>query len=219
MNKDFTIYNELRVAAERVFNEGVFAPAGVYSLAELAKVGTTCKTAPRGVYFSENYNDDDIMTLNVDGFICNFPASQVFRLARRFEILAKVGVKDRAVFTRETEHGEPVAVFTLDAVTVENLAACEDPRKGIRPQMQGVFCDIAAGLSCCCDGYVLNVARISDAKVINVDALNHGGVTLHRDFAKAAKGCKVSIYKDGADLRAVASNGANCEVVAGRYPN
>lgn len=219
MNKDLAIYNELRVAAERVFNEGIFAPAGVYSLAELAKVGTTCKTAPKGVYFSEDYNDDDIMTLNVDGFSCNFPVSQVFRLARRFEILAKVGVKDRAVFTRETEHGEPVAVFTLDAVTVENLAACEDPRKGIRPQMQGVFCDIAAGLSCCSDGYALNVARLADAQVIDAAILYNGGVILRRDFARAAKGCKVSIYKEGADFRAVASNGANCESVAGRYPN
>lgn len=122
MNKDLAIYNELRVAAERVFNEGIFAPAGVYSLAELAKVGTICKTAPKGVYFSEDYNDDDIMTLNVDGFSCNFPVSQVFRLARRFEILAKVGVKDRAVFTRETEHGEPVEDVTEGDDNTEHVA-------------------------------------------------------------------------------------------------
>ena len=46
MEKDFLIYNELAAAAVKVFNEGIDAPAGTYTLAELAKVGTTCKTAP-----------------------------------------------------------------------------------------------------------------------------------------------------------------------------
>ena len=219
MEKNFAIYNEMRAAAERVFNEGINAPAGVYSLAELAKVGTTCKTAPDGVYFRKDYNADQLININFDGFECSYPARQAFALAYKFERLAKVGTKARAAFQRVEDHGEPVAVFTLDAVTVENLAACEDPRKGIRAQMQGVFCDIAAGLSCCSDGYALNVARLADAQVMNADTLNDDGVILSRAFAKAAKGCKVSIYKDGANLRAVASNGASCEAVAGRYPN
>ena len=219
MEKNFAIYNEIRAAAERVFNEGINAPAGVYSLAELAKIGTTCKTAPEGVYFREDYNTDELININIEGFECSFSVCHVFIIARRFETLAKVGAKDRAIFTRAEEHGEPVAVFTLDAVTVKNLAACEDPREGLRPQMQGVFCDIVAGLSCCSDGYALNVARLADAQVMHADALNNGGVILSRVFAKAAKGCKVSIYKDGASLRAVASNGASCEAVTGRYPN
>ena len=50
----------MRAAAERVFNEGINAPAGIYSLAELAKVGTTCKTAPKGVYFREGDNADTL---------------------------------------------------------------------------------------------------------------------------------------------------------------
>lgn len=219
MEKNFAIYKEMCAAAERVFNEGINAPAGVYSLAELAKVGTTCKTAPKNVYFREDYNAEELIYINVDGFTCSIPVCHIFSFARRFETLAKVGAKDRAVFTRAMEHGEPVAVFTLDAATVENLAACEDPRKGIRPQMQGVFCDIVAGLSCCSDGYALNVARLADAQVKAADDLNNGGVILNRAFAKAAKGCKVSIYKDGANLRAVASNGASCAAVAERYPN
>lgn len=219
MEKNFAIYNEMCAAAERVFNEGINAPAGLYSLAELAKVGTTCKTAPKGVYFREDYKADELININVDGFECSYPAYKAFELAYKFERLAKVGTKARAVFQRAEDHGEPVAVFTLDAVTVENLAACEDPRKGIRPQMQGVFCDVSAGLSCCSDGYALNVARLADAQVMAADDLNNGGVILSRTFAKAAKGCKVSIYKDGANLRAVASNGASCEAVDGRYPN
>ena len=219
MEKNISIYNEMRAAAERVLNEGINAPAGIYSLAELAKVGTTCKTAPKGVYFREDYKADELININVDGFECSYPAYKAFELAYKFERLAKVGTKARAAFLRAADHGEPVAVFTLDAVTVENLAACEDPRKGIRPQMQGVFCDIAAGLSCCSDGHALNVARLADAQVMAADDLENGGVILSRAFAKAAKGCKVSIYKDGANLRAVASNGASCEAVAGRYPN
>ena len=47
MDKNLAIFNEMRAAAERVFNEGINAPAGVYSLAELSKVGTICKTARR----------------------------------------------------------------------------------------------------------------------------------------------------------------------------
>ena len=219
MEKDLAIYYEMRAAAERVFNEGINAPAGIYSLAELAKVGTTCKTAPKGVYFREDYKADELININVDGFECSYPAYKAFELAYKFERLAKVGTKARAAFQRAADHGEPVAVFTLDAVTVENLAACEDPRKGIRPQMQGVFCDIAAELSCCSDGHALNVARLADAQVMAADDMNNGGVILSCAFAKAAKGCKVSIYKDGANLRAVASNGASCEAVAGRYPN
>ena len=206
-------------AAERVFNEGINAPAGLYSLAELAKVGTTCKTAPAGVSFREDYNADELIKINVDGFECSYPAYKAFELAYKFERLAKVGAKARAAFQRAADHCEPVAVFTLDAVTVENLAACEDPREGCRPQMQGVFCDITTGLSCCSDGYALNVARLADAQVMAADDMNNGGVILSRAFVKAAKGCKVSIYKDGANHRAVASNGASCEAVAGRYPN
>lgn len=219
MEKDLAIYNEMRAAAERVFNEGIDAPAGLYSLAELSKVGTTCKTAPAGVSFREDYNADELININVDGFECSYPAYKAFELAYKFERLAKVGTKQRAVFQRVEDHGEPVAVFTLDAATVDNLAACEDPRKGIRPQMQGVFCDIAAGLSCCSDGYALNVARLSDAQVMAADDLNNGGVILSRAFAKSAKDCKVSIYKDGENLRAVASNGASCAAIAGLYPN
>ena len=60
MEKNISIYNEMRAAAERIFNDGINAPAGVYSLAELAKVGTTCKTAPAGVDFREDYNADTL---------------------------------------------------------------------------------------------------------------------------------------------------------------
>ena len=219
MEKNFVIYKELVKAAAKVFDEGITAPVGTYTLSELSKIGTTAKTAPKGVYFHKGYNADNIINIIVDGFKCSLPAHHIFLIARRFETLAKVGAKDRAAFTRAMKHGELVAVFTLDAVTVENLAACEDPHQGIRPQMQGVFCDISAGLSCCSDGYALNVARLPDAQVMNADTLNDGGVILRRAFAKTAKGCKVSIYKEGVNLRAVASNGASCEAVAGRYPN
>ena len=214
-----TIYNEMRAAAERVFNEGVNAPAGIYSLAELAKVGTTCKTAPAGVYFREEYNADKLFYINVDGFECSYPARRAFLLAYKFERLAKVGTKARAVFQRADEHGEAVAMFTVDAVLCDSLAACEDPRKGCHPQLQGVYIDLAAGLACCCDSFALNVSRLVDAQVFNADALTFGGVILSRAFIKAAKGCEVSIYQEGGTLCAVASNGASCHEIPERYPN
>lgn len=77
-----------------------------------------------------------------------------------------------AAFQRAADHGEPVAVFVVDNVLCDSLAACEDPRKGIRPQMQGVFVDLSAGLAACCDGYALNVSRLVDAQVFNADALD-----------------------------------------------
>ena len=104
MEKDLAIYYEMRAAAERVFNEGINAPAGVYSLAELSKVGTICKTAPEGVYFREEYNADELINLNVDGFECSYPARLSFVLAYKFERLAKVGTKARAVFHRVEDH-------------------------------------------------------------------------------------------------------------------
>lgn len=209
----------MRAAAERVFNDGVNAPAGVYSLAELAKVGTTCKTAPAGVYFRKEYDAAELININVDGFECSYPARLAFVLAYKFERLAKVGTKARAAFQRVEDHGEPVAVFTVDNILCDSLAACEDPRKGCRPQMQGVFIDVAAGLACCCDGYALNASRLVDAQVFNADALAFGGVIPSRAFIKGAKGCEVSIYIDGATLRAVASNGASCHEIPERYPN
>lgn len=218
MEKDFKIYKELSAAAAKVFSEGIDAPAGIYKLSELAKVGTTSKTAPKAVFFCSDYNADNIITLSVDDFNCSFSACQVFRLAHRFEILAKVGTKDRAVFTREAARGELVAVVSLDAATVEDLKACED-KKGIRERMKGVFIDVAAGMSCCSDGRALNVSRLADAQAFDLDALNYDGVILPRDFAKAAKGCKISIYKDNKELFAVASNGAACNAISGYYPN
>ena len=219
MEKNFAIYNELRAAAERVFNEGIKAPSGLYSLAELAKVGTTCKTAPAGVYFREEYNTAELININVDGFECSYPACKAFELAYKFERLAKVGAKERAVFQRAEDHGEAVAVFTVDNVLCDSLAACEDPRRGYYPQLQGVYIDLAAGLACCCDSFALNVSRLVDAKVFNADALNDGGVILSRSFIKSAKGCEVSIYKEGGTLCAVASNGASCHEIPERYPN
>ena len=219
MEKEMAIYNEMRAAAERVFNEGICAPAGIYSLAELAKVGTTCKTAPEGVYFRKEYNADELIKINVDGFECSYPARWAFALAYKFERLAKVGTKARAVFQRADEHGEAVAVFTVDAHLCDSLAACEDLRKGCHPQLQGVYIDLAAGLACCCDSFALNVSRLVDAQVFNADALTFGGVILSRAFIKAAKGCEVSIYKEGGTLCAVASNGASCHEIPERYPN
>ena len=219
MEKNLAIYNEMRAAAERVFNEGINAPAGVYSFAKLAKVGTTCTTALAGVYFREDYNIDELININVDGFECNYPARLAFVIGYKFERLAKVGAKARAAFQRAAEHGDPVARFAVDNVLCDSLAACEDPRKGIRPQMQGVYIDLSAGLAACCDGYALNVSRLVDAQVLNADALNDGGLCLCRDFIKSAKGCEISIYKDGSRLFAVASNGASCDEITGRYPN
>ena len=209
----------MRAAAERVFNDGFNAPAGVYSLAELAKVGTTCKTAPAGVYFRKEYDADEIIKINVDGFECSYPARLAFVLAYKFERLAKVGTKAHAAFQRVEDHGEPVAVFTVDAVLCDSFAACEDPRKGCHPQLQGVYIDLAAGLACCCDSFALNVSRLVDAQVFNADALTFGGVILSRAFIRAAKGCEVSIYKESGTLCAVASNGASCHEIPERYPN
>ena len=218
MEKDLRIYQELSAAAVKVFNEGIDAPAGIYKLSELVKVGTTSKTAPKGVFFRSDYDADKIINLSVEDFICSFPACQVFRLAHRFETLAKVGAKDHAVFTREAARGELVAVVSLDSATVEDLKACAD-KKSIRERMKGVFIDVAAGMSCCSDGRALNVSRLVHAQAFDLDALNYGGVILPRDFVKAAKGCEISIYKDNEEIIAVASNGATCNAIPGYYPN
>ena len=218
MEKDLKIYQEFSAAAATVFSEGIDAPAGIYKLSELAKVGTTSKTAPKGVFFRSDYDADKIINLSVEDFICSFPACQVFRLANRFETLAQVGAKDRAVFTREAARGELVAVVSFDAATVEDLKACAD-KKGDRERMKGVFIDVAAGMSCCTDGRALNVSRLVHAQAFDLDALNYGGVILPRDFVKAAKGCEISIYKDNEEIIAVASNGATCNAIPGYYPN
>lgn len=217
MNKEMAIYNELRAAAERVFNDGVQAPVGSYTLSDLAAMGNT-KKAP-GVAFRSEYNTDNIINISVNGFECSFSASRVFKIARRFEVLAKVSKKNCAIFTRKADSADPVAVFTLDATTCDSLAACDDPRKTLRPALACVFVDLAAGLAVCCDSYIMNVTHIQDVSIINRKSLINGGVLIPRDFAKAAKGCKVSIFKNNLDLIAVASNGNSCTLVREIYPN
>lgn len=133
MNKETTIYNELRAAAERVFNDGVQAPVGSYTLSDLSAIGNT-KKAP-GVAFRSEYNTDNIINISVNGFECSFFASRVFKIARRFEVLAKVSKKNCAIFTRKTDSADPVAVFTLDATTCDSLAACDDSRNTLRPAL------------------------------------------------------------------------------------
>ena len=209
----------MRAAAERVFNEGINAPAGVYSFAELAKVGTTCKTAPAGVCFREDYNADELININVDGYECSYPARFAFVIGYKFERLAKVGTKARAAFQRAADHGEPIAVFTLDATTCDSLAACADPRNTLRPALACVFVDLAAGLAVCCDSYIMNVTHIKDVSIFNSKSLINGGVLIPSHFAKAAKGCKVSIFKNDLDLIAVASNGNSCTLVRETYPD
>ena len=217
MNKEMTIYNELRAAAERVFNDGVQAPVGSYTLSDLAAMGNT-KKAP-GVAFRSEYNTDNIINISVNGFECSFSASRVFKIARRFEVLAKVSKKNCAIFTRKADSADPVAVFTLDATTCDSLAACADPRNTLRPALACVFVDLAAGLAVCCDSYIMNVTHLKDVSIINRKSLINGGVLIPRDFAKAAKGCKVSIFKNDLDLIAIASNGNSCTLVREIYPN
>ena len=217
MNKETTIYNELRAAAERVFNDGVQAPVGSYTLSDLSAIGNT-KKAP-GVAFRSEYNTDNIINISVNGFECSFFASRVFKIARRFEVLAKVSKKNCAIFTRKTDSADPVAVFTLDATTCDSLAACDDSRNTLRPALACVFVDLAAGLAVCCDSYIMNVTHIKDVSIINRKSLINGGVLIPRDFAKAAKGCKVSIFKNDLYFIAVASNGNLCTLVRETYPN
>ena len=52
MEKDMKIYQELSADAVTVINEDIDAPAGMYKLSELAKVGTTSKAAEKGAFFS-----------------------------------------------------------------------------------------------------------------------------------------------------------------------
>lgn len=133
-----TIYNEMRAAAERVFNEGVNAPAGIYSLAELAKVGTTCKTAPAGVYFREEYNADKLFYINVDGFECSYPARRAFLLAYKFERLAKVGTKARAVFQRadrSVSHPRRHIRHTAHRRNPESCTPCHPHRLRLAPYL------------------------------------------------------------------------------------
>lgn len=117
MEKNFAIYNEMRAAAERVFNEGINAPVGSYTLSDLANIENPQK-ASKDICFRDDYNANELININIDGFVCSFAVSHVFYLARRFEVFAKVSKRNCAIFTRKAENGAPVAVFTLDAAPV-----------------------------------------------------------------------------------------------------
>ena len=216
MNKDLAIYNELCNAAERVFKEGIQAPIGTYALKDLLNIGK--KNAPVDVFFRSDYDENKVVNISVDGFECQFAAKCVFDLAYRFENLANVSRKDCAKFTRDANIDTPVAIFTLDATTCDSLSACESPKKTLRPIMACVFIALSAGLAVCCDGYVINVTRLQDVCILDSGVLVNG-LLIPRDFAKAAKGREVTVYKNGSDLIAVASNVKSCTLVSGVYPD
>ena len=216
MTKDLAIYNEMCIAAERVFNEGIQAPVGSYSLKDLANLGK--KNAPKDVIFRSDYDANNIIKICVDTFECSFPAKSVFVLAYRFQILENVTKKDCAMFTRKADSADPVAVFKFDTTTYDGLSACHSD-KNLRPEMACVFIDFMSGLAVCCDGYIMNVTRIQSARIINSEAFIGGGVLIPREFAKTVKSCEVSIYKQDSDLIAVASNGHSCTLIQGKYPN
>ena len=62
MNKELAIYNELRAAAERVFNEGIQAPVGTYTLKDLSNIGK--KNAPDDIYFRTDYNENHLLKIS-----------------------------------------------------------------------------------------------------------------------------------------------------------
>lgn len=191
MNK--AIYNKMLEAARTVFAQCLEAPAGIYTLDDLAKVGTKSKTAPKGVFFLDSC--EDIITIDVDEFSCSYPSSLAFVYAHRFEKLARISKKDRATFIREEEQrGEIIAECTLNSDITSILAACEDLKSGCREVLQGAFLDFSNNIVCCCNGHVMHVTGLQDANICNHDGLDSDGVIIPCAFAKAAAGCKVSIY-------------------------
>ena len=130
---NFAIYSELLEHCRRVFVYVVCKP-GVYTLKELQHI-TTKDGNKYGVFGFENFEDYEI-NINVDTFSCSLLASNVFKIAYKFAVLAKQGGKNSAIFERseeiaqepETIAQEPEAAQESDTIA----PAAQDPET-IRP--------------------------------------------------------------------------------------
>ena len=222
MELNKAIYNKLIELAKDVFNNYVFCKSGVYTLNDIVKGKT--KTGEK-IDISNDATKIEY-NINIDSFSCTFAASAVFALAAKFEKLAKVGAKNKVLFSKSENVGELVATFELEKKTKESIAAC-DPL-AIRAAFAGAFIDLINNNFVCTNGNVVNINRLQSVSISSPSVIDsflyektsykYGGVVVPLCFIKNAIG-KMSIYKDRNEFYIIAENGisVNCEAVI--YPN
>lgn len=222
MELNKAIYNKLIELAKDVFNNYVSCKSGVYTLNDIVKGKT--KTGEKIVISNDateiEYN------INIDSFSCSFAASAVFALAAKFEKLAKVGAKNKVLFSKSENVGELVATFEVEKKAIESIAACDT--SSVRAAYAGAFIDLINNNLVCTNGNVVNINRLQEVSKMSFSVIDsfwyektaykYGGVVVPLSFLKNAKG-KMFIYKDKNNFCITAENGisANCESVL--YPN
>ena len=220
MELNKAIYNKLIELAKDVFNKYVYCEFGVYSLNDLVKGKT--KTGKK-IDLSSDVNEIKY-NINIESFSCTFAASAVFALAAKFEKLAKIGAKNKTLFSKSDNNGELVATFEVEKKTIESVAAC-DPLSAYAA-FNGVFIDLLNKNFVCTNGHIININRLQAVNILVSSAIDKfsyksykcGGIIVPLNFIKKATG-KLSLYKDNNNFYIVAESGisAVCESVL--YPN
>lgn len=220
MELNKAIYNKLIELAKDVFNNYVSCKSGVYTLNDIVKGKT--KTGEKIVIS----NDATEIEYNINSFSCSFAASAVFALAAKFEKLAKIGAKNKVLFSKSENVGELVATFEVEKKAIESIAACDT--SSVRTAYAGAFIDLINNNFVCTNGNIVNINRMQEVSksfpsVIDSfwyekTSYKYGGVVVPLSFLKNAIG-KMSIYKNKNEFYITAENGisANCESVL--YPN
>ena len=222
MELNKAIYNKLIELAKDVFNNYVFCKSGVYTLNDIVKGKT--KTGEK-IDISNDATKIEY-NINIDSFSCTFAASAVFALAVKFEKLAKVGAKNKILFSKSENVGELVATFEVEKKAIESIAACDT--SSVCAAYAGVFVDLINNNLVCTNENIVNINRLQSVSILLPSVIDsfwyektsykYGGVVVPLSFIKNAIG-KMSIYKDKNEFYITAENGisASCESVF--YPN
>ena len=220
MELNKAIYNKLIELAKDVFNKYVYCESGVYSLNELVKGKT--KTGEK-IDLSSDVNEIKY-NINIDSFSCTFAASAVFALAAKFEKLAKIGAKNKTLFSKSDNNGELVATFEVEKKAIESVAAC-DPLSAYAA-FNGVFIDLLNKNFVCTNGNIININRLQSVNILVSSAIDKsiyksykcGGIIVPLNFIKKAIG-KLSLYKDNNNFYIVAESGISAVCKSVLYPN
>lgn len=144
------------------------------------------------------YNSGKQFSISVDSFKCSFDACKVFDYLLKFEKLAGIPAKDKAVFIKnvsekETTNQAKVISFDID-IDKKALPACKHIADDeLRPVMNNIFVDVNSKLLVASDGHILSEYPVN---IYNIEGeITDSSIFVSPDVLKKCIGaCHIDVY-------------------------
>lgn len=145
-----------------------------------------------------SYNSGKQFSISVDSFKCSFDACKVFDYLLKFEKLAGIPAKEKAVFIKnasekETTNQEKVISFDID-IDKKALPACKHIADDeLRPVMNNIFVDVNSKLLVASDGHILSEYPVN---IYNIEGeITDSSIFVSPDVLKKCIGaCHIDVY-------------------------